>query len=316
MSTTLQTRRHLKGNATNGNLTARRLDVQIIEAAALAGADLIDADGDTVVTTSFGGADTDVIGLTVPADANYAGVTQQFGRQVDLQSANGITGAGAPIQIATGDAGPGSNAPGGSLRLNMGEGQGAGAGGSLLVRTGDGGTGVATGGIVQFTLGDGPLVGGGVYVQPATAGLAQGTSLFFNDGNGTTQSSIGRPQATSDLSIQTTQPGASVTISTNVQEIVRVTDNTLTLGNSVRLHVDATGADPVTGTATLGAGGTVTVNTAAFTVQSRVFLTRLSISGTPGFLTLNGLVPGSSFNIESSDAADRSVVQWVIIDGY
>lgn len=66
------------------------------------------------------------------------------------------------------------------------------------------------------------------------------------------------------------------------------------------------------GTATLGAGGTVTVPASLCTVSSFIFITAKTIIGTQG--VLSAVSGAGSFAINSSQSLDRSVVQWMIVN--
>lgn len=83
-----------------------------------------------------------------------------------------------------------------------------------------------------------------------------------------------------------------------------------TAGNKLRI---ATGANASVGTATLVAG-TVTVSTTAITTNSKVFLTCAAVGGAQGMLSVDNIVNGVSFDIVSSDVADTSDVNWLIVN--
>lgn len=71
------------------------------------------------------------------------------------------------------------------------------------------------------------------------------------------------------------------------------------------------------GTATLGAGGTVTVATATITAGSKVFVSRNTAAGVPGVPSVPdaSLVVGApgSFDIVSDNAGDTSTVNWLVV---
>jgi hypothetical protein len=73
------------------------------------------------------------------------------------------------------------------------------------------------------------------------------------------------------------------------------------------------GTNAQMGIATLVAG-TVTVATTAATLNSRIFLTHQNNIGTPGFVTVSTRVAATSFTITSSNAADISVIGWMIVE--
>lgn len=72
------------------------------------------------------------------------------------------------------------------------------------------------------------------------------------------------------------------------------------------------GANATMGRAVLVAG-TVTVNTTAMVTASEVFLSRRIAGGTLGHLSVGTVVSGTSFVINSSDAADTSTICWLIV---
>ncbi|MFD4264023.1 glycosyl hydrolase family 28-related protein [Streptomyces sp. NPDC058534] len=75
----------------------------------------------------------------------------------------------------------------------------------------------------------------------------------------------------------------------------------------------AEGANARMGVATL-AGGAATVANTSVTANSRIQLTTQADGGTPGWLRVDARTPGTSFHIQSSSAADTSVVAWTIFE--
>jgi len=67
------------------------------------------------------------------------------------------------------------------------------------------------------------------------------------------------------------------------------------------------------GKVTLGTGGTNVVTCSGVTASSRIFLTAQVVGGTPGFLYVSAR-DGSGFTIQSSNAADRSEVAYLIVE--
>lgn len=88
------------------------------------------------------------------------------------------------------------------------------------------------------------------------------------------------------------------------------TDDALEIGDTLRID---SGANCSIGRATLVAG-TVVVNTNKVTAASNVFLTCQTPGGTPGFLRVSARTAATSFTILSSNAADTSVVGWLIVE--
>lgn len=74
-------------------------------------------------------------------------------------------------------------------------------------------------------------------------------------------------------------------------------------------------ATDILGTATL-VGGTVTVTTSQVTAKSRIFMTRNTPGGTPGYLSapVASFTAGTSFVINSTSGTDTSTVNWYVID--
>jgi hypothetical protein len=72
------------------------------------------------------------------------------------------------------------------------------------------------------------------------------------------------------------------------------------------------GANDVHGQATLVAG-TVTVAHTGIAANSRIFLSRNTPGGTLGFLSVGAITAGVSFVINSSNGADTSTVNWLIV---
>jgi hypothetical protein len=63
------------------------------------------------------------------------------------------------------------------------------------------------------------------------------------------------------------------------------------------------------------ASGTVTVSNTSVTANTRIFLSRKSTSGTPGFLTYT-VSAGTSFTITSSSGTDASTVEWFMVEKF
>lgn len=83
-----------------------------------------------------------------------------------------------------------------------------------------------------------------------------------------------------------------------------------TLGT--KLHF-AVGTNAAAGSATLVAG-TVTISTTAVTANSLIFLTVNTASAALGTPYISAIVDSTSFTISSSNGADTSVINWLIIE--
>jgi hypothetical protein len=94
-----------------------------------------------------------------------------------------------------------------------------------------------------------------------------------------------------------------------------VNNANVTLGDGIKLAVDAAGGNAVAGTATLVAGA-VTVNTTSVGASSLIILTRNTPGGTVGDLSAPGasIVAGTSFDIDSASGTDTSTVNWWILN--
>jgi len=96
----------------------------------------------------------------------------------------------------------------------------------------------------------------------------------------------------------------------------RVSPGVMLLSNSLQLlgglEVNE-GANARMGVATLAAGTVVVANTSV-TANTRIFLTCQTPGGTPGFLRVSARTPATSFTILSSNAADTSVVAWLMVE--
>ena len=66
------------------------------------------------------------------------------------------------------------------------------------------------------------------------------------------------------------------------------------------------------GTATLGAGGTVTVSASLCTASSYIFVTYSGALTSPGYLTVTKTT--GSFTVASTNSSDRSSFQWLLIN--
>jgi hypothetical protein len=75
------------------------------------------------------------------------------------------------------------------------------------------------------------------------------------------------------------------------------------------------GAATVLGTATLGAGGTVTVADASVTVKSNIALRMLTPGGTPGAAYVSSKTAGTGFVITSTSSTDTSIYAYELMGG-
>jgi len=216
--------------------------------------------------------------------------------------ANGINTSAQTVSIANGAAGASSTvsilsgaATAGTQTLNLGSGAFA-----ATINIGNAAAVVKT-----ITLG-----GSGANVikigDTSTLGsIAIGTA-------GTTSTSIGN--ATGTLALAGTTIGLTGT-TTNTGDLGITTGNLNinTAGKSIT--VKAGGANAKSGQTTLVAGASPLISTTGFTANSVVLFERVNINaGTPGPLYLSTVTAGASFIISSTNGADISTVNWIIID--
>lgn len=84
-----------------------------------------------------------------------------------------------------------------------------------------------------------------------------------------------------------------------------------TAGNKLKI---ATGANASVGTSAAMTAGSITISTTAVTANSQIFLTHATLGGTQGILSVGTITAGTSFVINSSNAADTGTVNWLIIN--
>lgn len=97
---------------------------------------------------------------------------------------------------------------------------------------------------------------------------------------------------------------------------ITATNGNVVLGTAGNKLSIATGANASMGTSVAMTAGTVTVSTTAVTASSKIFLSANTPGGTQGVLSAPtaSIVAGTSFVINSSNAADTSTVNWLIIN--
>lgn len=108
---------------------------------------------------------------------------------------------------------------------------------------------------------------------------------------------------------------ASTTLTATLGNIT-ATNGNLVLGTAGNKLSIATGANASIGTSAAMTAGTITIATTAVTANSIIFLTVNTPGGTQGTLSAPtaSIVAGTSFVIDSSNAADTSTVNWLIIN--
>jgi len=136
---------------------------------------------------------------------------------------------------------------------------------------------------------------GGTVKWEAGMNSAIGPGFEINEGHSVNNRFYIAPGGTFSLKGATTISGGSLTIGT--------------VGYGVAIKEGATGR---MGTATL-VGGTVTVANTTVTANTRVFISRSTTGGTPGHLSTTQIA-STSFTVNSSDAGDTSVVNWLLFE--
>lgn len=101
--------------------------------------------------------------------------------------------------------------------------------------------------------------------------------------------------------------------------VMRVRPLSTDFGHDVKLGTAGNGLYIKEGSnATMGravlVAGTVTVSTTKVTTNSEIFLTRRIAGGTLGHLSIGTVTGATSFVINSSDAADTSTINWLIVE--
>ncbi len=163
-----------------------------------------------------------------------------------------------------------------------------------------------TGAVVTLTGGS----GGAISPTAGNITLAGTANQITTTGSGST--------ITSSIPSTFIAPGsiaATTTLTATLGNITATNGNLVlnTAGNKLSI---ATGANASIGTSAAMTAGTVTVSTTAVTASSKIFLTVNTPGGTQGVLSAPtaSIVAGTSFVINSSNAADTSTVNWLIIN--
>lgn len=122
--------------------------------------------------------------------------------------------------------------------------------------------------------------------------------------------------ATVSLPSAITAPG-SLTTTTSVTATlgaITASNGNLVLGTAGNKLSIATGSNASVGTSAAMTAGTITISTTAVSASSIIFLICATPGGTQGILSVGTITAGTSFVINSSEAADTSTVNWLIIN--
>lgn len=151
---------------------------------------------------------------------------------------------------------------------------------------------------------------GNAYVQTYTTG-SNWLQLAIQGGAGSFSSLAVTGAITAGTGLTATTGGVTATAGN-----ITATNGNLVLSTAGNKISIATGANASLGTSAAMVAGTVTVATTAVTASSRIFLTTNTPGGTQGVLSAPtaSIVAGTSFVINSSNAADTSTVNWWIVN--
>jgi hypothetical protein len=210
-----------------------------------------------------------------------------------------MTGAGSGLQTLTGDAGGAISPSLGNITLS---------GTANQIATSGSGSSIA------FALSSTLVLPGTLTVAGTTNINVTGSAITTIGTGGTGAVRIGN--ATGNTAV-TGSLTASTTLTATLGNIT-ATNGNLSLagaGNKLLIHATTAASDSV-GTSAAMTAGTVTVSTTAVTASSKIFLTSNTPGGTAGILSAPtaSIVAGTSFVINSSNAADTSTVNYVIIN--
>jgi len=95
---------------------------------------------------------------------------------------------------------------------------------------------------------------------------------------------------------------------------ILMSNGNITLGTAGNKLNITTGTNASIGVSAAMTAGTITISTTAVTANSIILLTHASLGGTQGILSVGTITAGTSFVINSSNAADTGTVNWLIIN--
>lgn len=137
-------------------------------------------------------------------------------------------------------------------------------------------------------------------------GAASFSSAAMTGTNAAVIQAVVRGAAAQSASLQEWQ-NSSASVLAKISSTGEIVSNSAGLGLSIK-----EGANARMGNAQM-VGGAVSVPTTAITVGDRVFLSVATASGVQGFVSLSGVTSGTGFGIVSSNVADTSNVNWIIV---
>lgn len=190
---------------------------------------------------------------------------------------------------------------------------------------------------LQITNSDNTAAAGNAGIQLAVGGstsLGDPYLSFQISGVGASTMTMGLDNSNSDLfvisnstalgtsnALTLTQAGAltaTTSVTASLGDITATNGNLVlgTSGNKLVIPAATPASDSIGTSAALdGASPSqLVVATTAVTAASKIFLNYNAIAGTPGFLSIGTIVPGTSFQILSSANGDTSTVNYLIIN--
>lgn len=156
----------------------------------------------------------------------------------------------------------------------------------------------------------------------ATTGDGSGIILATNEGDSATGLARAKVFAkragtggAGEMSLSTRSTAGNMTEAVNISttQDVQVSAGDLSIATAGKGLKVKEGSNATMGRAVLVAG-TVTVSTTKATSTMEIFLTRRIAGGTLGHLSVGTVTGATSFVINSSDAADTSTINWLIIE--
>ena len=170
--------------------------------------------------------------------------------------------------------------------------------------------------LTSYSTSGGPLTATWVFLGSSAGSL---TAVAGTTNQITSTTSAGT--ATLTLPATVIAPGSIVATTTLTATLgnITATNGNLVLnaaGNKLQIHATTAASDSIGTSAALdGASPSqLVVATTAVTASSKIFLTYATPGGTPGFLSIGTIVPGTSFQIKSSANGDTSTVNYLIIN--
>jgi hypothetical protein len=146
----------------------------------------------------------------------------------------------------------------------------------------------------------------------STTTITSGTALVATT---TVTAGTGITSTTGNITATAGAVNAGTSMTATLGNITATNGNLVlsTAGNKLSI---ATGANASIGTSVAMTAGSVTISTTAVTASSKIFLTVNTPGGTQGTLSAPtaSIVAATSFVINSSNAADTSTVNWLIIN--